>query len=123
MALERTIADFFREVLGTANVGLDENFLDLGANSLVMIRLHRRLQAVLGTTIPIVQLFQHPTIRALAEALKEKDASLASSQLLRRSSNPFHPGASATPAEQERAGKQRAAHEQLRDRLGRSREQ
>ncbi|WNG18185.1 amino acid adenylation domain-containing protein [Cystobacter fuscus] len=68
--LERRIAAVWSEVLGTQEVGAHDNFFDLGGNSLSLARLHGRLVAELGRDIPIVDLFEHPTVAALATALE-----------------------------------------------------
>jgi amino acid adenylation domain-containing protein/FkbM family methyltransferase len=65
--LERRIAAAWREVLGTEEIGADENFFDAGGHSLLLVRLHSRLEEILGRAIPLVELFGHPTIRAQAE--------------------------------------------------------
>jgi len=66
---EREIAGVWRELLGVAEVGIDDNFFDLGANSLMMVQASARLRAVLGKPVSLVQLFQFTTVRALAGAL------------------------------------------------------
>jgi amino acid adenylation domain-containing protein len=63
---EVQIADIWREALEVGEVGLDDNFFDLGGNSLLLQQCHSRLQAGLGRHIPIIQFYMHPTIRALA---------------------------------------------------------
>jgi acyl-CoA synthetase (AMP-forming)/AMP-acid ligase II/acyl carrier protein len=72
--VERVIADAWRTALGTTNVGLDDNFFDLGGHSLLLVQVQARLQASLGREIPIVELFQYPTIRALTAHLSATTA-------------------------------------------------
>ncbi len=48
---------------------MNDNFFDLGASSLTLTNLHRRVQAELKREFPITELFQFPTIRRLAERL------------------------------------------------------
>ena len=68
-ALEQTIAAVWREVLGLDKVGLQDNFFDVGGHSLLMIEVHALLRERLGRDIAVVELFQYPTIGALAEHL------------------------------------------------------
>src|SRR5262245_58363058 len=110
--LERTIAEIWQQLLAVETVGPDENFFELGGNSLLMIQFHNRLQTVLGTSIPIVQLFERPTIRLLAESLRSQEPVARShQQLVRSKSNPFRPAAAPATEDRfaERAGKQRSA--------------
>jgi aryl carrier-like protein len=66
--LESKIAGVWAEAFGRA-VSINDNFFDLGGHSLMMMRVRARLNAVLGREIPVVKLFQHPTISALAKYL------------------------------------------------------
>ncbi|HKI06704.1 MAG TPA: amino acid adenylation domain-containing protein [Thermoanaerobaculia bacterium] len=68
-SLERSVAAIWREVLGIEEVGIDDNFFDRGGHSLLLIRVHARLQKLLGREIPVLDLFNHPTIGALARHL------------------------------------------------------
>lgn len=73
--LQQTIAAAWSRVLGIEGVCLDENFFDLGGTSLSLLRLHAELHVVpAAQSLRIVDLFQHPTVRALASFL-ESDAS------------------------------------------------
>ena len=66
---ERALAELWRQVLGTDAVGPDDNFFDLGGNSLLLIRLAARLQETMGVAVTAVELFRFPTVRALAAHL------------------------------------------------------
>ena len=65
-----TLAAIWREVLGVARVGLHDNFFDLGGQSLLLIRVHQQVQLRLGVELPLVELFKHPTLAALAQRLE-----------------------------------------------------
>ncbi|HEX2077989.1 MAG TPA: amino acid adenylation domain-containing protein [Longimicrobium sp.] len=66
---EEKIAAIWREVLGTDRVGVEDNFFDLGGNSLSLIRLAQRLAEAMGSTATAVDLFRFPTVRAQAAHL------------------------------------------------------
>jgi amino acid adenylation domain-containing protein len=66
---EALIAGVWREVLSAPRVGVHDNFFDLGGDSLLLVRVQNRLVAALGRPIPIVELFEHPTVAALAKHL------------------------------------------------------
>jgi len=67
--LERTIAPIWREILQLEDVGIDDSFFDLGGGSLMLVQLQNRLSGELGRELPLVALFENPTIRALARHL------------------------------------------------------
>jgi amino acid adenylation domain-containing protein len=64
--LERTVAAIWRDVLATANIGVSDNFFDVGGHSLLLVAVHARLEDELRRKIPIVALFRYPTIESLA---------------------------------------------------------
>jgi acyl carrier protein len=67
--VEREIVSVLKELLGTDEVGVDDNFFDVGANSLLMVQASVRLRTALGRHVPLVRMFQFPTARALATSL------------------------------------------------------
>ena len=68
-AFEGQIAAVWAEVLGLERVGIDDNFFDLGGDSLLLLNLHRLLEERLERSLKVLDLFQHTTVRALARHL------------------------------------------------------
>ena len=50
-------------------IGVDDNFFDLGANSLMMVQVVEKIRMGLGLKISLVRLFQFPTLGSLAAAI------------------------------------------------------
>ncbi|WP_330277064.1 amino acid adenylation domain-containing protein [Lentzea sp. NBC_00516] len=73
-AAERTVADVWQEVLGVGRVGADDDFFDLGGDSILSIQVASRLRSALGADVSPRQLFDTPTVRALADALVPGEA-------------------------------------------------
>ncbi|HYG65015.1 MAG TPA: amino acid adenylation domain-containing protein, partial [Thermoanaerobaculia bacterium] len=71
--LERAIAAIWQEVLGLDAVGIDDNLFDLGGHSLTLLRIHSKLRSSLERDLPMVALFEHPTIGGLASHLGAGD--------------------------------------------------
>lgn len=63
---ERTIASVWSEVLGLERVGLDDNFYELGGDSLALVTLTTRLRERGYPQVGTTDLFQFPTVGALA---------------------------------------------------------
>jgi len=83
--LERVIAEAWKDALGVDRVGLNENFFDLGAHSLMVAEVHIQLQQLLGRELSLVDLFQFPTVTALANHLNgEESAPRVSTRAERR---------------------------------------
>lgn len=71
--LETVIHDVWKNVLGVHSIGIDENFFDLGGHSLLLPRVHAALRDEYGFALPLIELFKHPTIRALSLYLEQDD--------------------------------------------------
>jgi FkbH-like protein/non-ribosomal peptide synthase protein (TIGR01720 family)/FkbM family methyltransferase len=69
--LESTIARIWRDAFRLNDIGTDENFFDLGGQSLLMVQVHGAVRDALQREISIVTMFQYPTIRELADHLTE----------------------------------------------------
>jgi acyl carrier protein len=67
--LEQQIAAVWREVLRLDEVGVRDNFFDLGGHSLLLVRVHAKLRKLLDREFRVVELFQFPTIESLARYL------------------------------------------------------
>ena len=70
--VQKTLANVWADLLAIDRVGIDDNFFDLGGNSLLSIQCIAQLEGH-GLKLPIVKLYQHPTIKACA-AFLEGDA-------------------------------------------------
>ncbi|MYS27310.1 non-ribosomal peptide synthetase, partial [Streptomyces sp. SID7804] len=62
---EQVLLEVWREVLGVP-VGPDDNFFDLGGNSLLAMRVGAALRRRGGHTVAMRDLYLRPTIRQLA---------------------------------------------------------
>ena len=75
--LERTLTQLWQRILKVPEVGLDQNFFDLGGDSLLLVAVHSNLQKALQTQIPITDLFEFSTIRKLAHHLSRTKSTSA----------------------------------------------
>jgi acyl carrier protein len=69
--LEKTIAAILKHVLQIDNVSIYDSFFELGATSVHVIRVHNQLVKILGREIPVVKMFEHPTVQKLAHFIAE----------------------------------------------------
>lgn len=67
--LEVEITRIWSDLLGVEQVGVDDNFFDLGGHSLLLVQLLSRLRERFHCELRVVELFQHSTVRALAQRI------------------------------------------------------
>jgi len=69
--LETEIKTIWEKFLQKEHIGLDDNFFDLGGHSLLLTQVNERLRTVFKQDIPLITLFEKPTIRLLANWLNQ----------------------------------------------------
>ncbi|BFH14940.1 non-ribosomal peptide synthetase [Paenibacillus melissococcoides] len=67
--LERLIAEAWQAVLELESVSIHDKYFEVGGNSINLIQLQSKLQRQLKREVPIVTLFQYPTVHELAAHL------------------------------------------------------
>jgi phthiocerol/phenolphthiocerol synthesis type-I polyketide synthase E len=70
--LEETIAGFWRDLLGLADVGVDDDFFELGGHSLLATQLVARLRDGFVLDVPVRLIFEAPTIATFSEAIETR---------------------------------------------------
>jgi hypothetical protein len=66
---EKKVAAVWEEVLGRDGFDVRQDFFQLGGHSLLATQVASRLSQVFETEVPVIALFEHPTIQSLAAAI------------------------------------------------------
>ena len=69
--IERTIADIYQELLGIGQVGIHDNFFEMGGNSLIGIQLLSQIRKLFQIELSLRYLFAAPTVAEFALAIEE----------------------------------------------------
>ncbi len=69
--MEKIVAGIWKEVLGVDDVGTHDNLFDIGGNSFDVIKINNKLKELLKRDIPIVKLFEYPTVSTSANYLTQ----------------------------------------------------
>lgn len=68
---EQSLADVWSDLLGLPQVGINDNFFDLGGHSLLTTQLISRVRELFQVELPLREVFQQPTIAQLAIAIEQ----------------------------------------------------
>ncbi|MBW1713791.1 MAG: amino acid adenylation domain-containing protein, partial [Deltaproteobacteria bacterium] len=70
--LEIQLAKLWEQVLGVQPIGADDNFFGLGGHSLLAVTLLARMEKIFGRELPLLTLFQAPTVAQMAGILRQE---------------------------------------------------
>jgi NAD(P)-dependent dehydrogenase (short-subunit alcohol dehydrogenase family)/acyl carrier protein len=70
VGVEETLAQWWREMLGVDQAGLDDDFFDLGGHSLVAVRLLAKVRRTFRVDLEFAVLFEARSIRKLAGLIR-----------------------------------------------------
>jgi amino acid adenylation domain-containing protein/FkbH-like protein len=77
--LETQLCEVWQKLLHIDRVGITDNFFEIGGHSLLAVRLFAEINRVTGKKLPLVTIFQSPTIEQLAGELAKGHAQLSRS--------------------------------------------
>jgi acyl carrier protein len=66
---QKALAALWSELLNVPNLGINDDFFNLGGQSLVAIRALSRIRDVFDVELSLRNLFEHPTVAGLAEVI------------------------------------------------------
>ncbi|GGS45867.1 hypothetical protein GCM10010156_00640 [Planobispora rosea] len=69
--VEAALARVWSEILGVPGVGADDDFFELGGNSLIAVQLIAQARAAVGVKLPMRTLFEAPTVRQMAARVEQ----------------------------------------------------
>ncbi|HLT33782.1 MAG TPA: amino acid adenylation domain-containing protein [Aquaticitalea sp.] len=73
--LEKNIAVLWSELLQIPNIGIDDNFFDMGGTSLLTQKIVTLMKTRLELKVPVTKIYQYPTIAGLSKYIQGKDRS------------------------------------------------
>ncbi len=80
--LERQLTQICEEVLGIHPVGMNDDFFDLGGNSLLFVRFLSEIEDRIGTTLSVNAMLPSPTIAHIAAMLSPREKNTSKANLL-----------------------------------------
>ncbi|GGA37440.1 hypothetical protein GCM10007416_07940 [Kroppenstedtia guangzhouensis] len=67
--IEQKLCELLQDMFGLEQIGIHDNFFDLGMSSLDLLRVNAKLKDLFKRDLPVVTLYEHSTIHALAKYL------------------------------------------------------
>jgi thioesterase domain-containing protein/acyl carrier protein len=81
--IEARLAEIWASILELDSIGIDEQFFDLGGDSLGAVRLMNAIRRAFGIDLSLATVFEAPSIRALAELVRGRGDACAWCSLVR----------------------------------------
>ncbi|SFS44420.1 hybrid non-ribosomal peptide synthetase/type I polyketide synthase [Marininema halotolerans] len=81
--IEQQLSELIQQLFGYEQVGIHDNFFDLGMSSLDLVRVNTKIKDLFQCELPVVTLYEHSSIHALAQYLSRRghrEESTSSSQ-------------------------------------------
>ena len=89
--IEVTLTRWWKELLGVETVGVQDNFFDLGGQSLTGVRLLAKIKKKYGVDLKLATLFSAPTIEKLCALVRKQTTPAPSLSQMRAPSRPLEP--------------------------------
>jgi amino acid adenylation domain-containing protein len=68
---EKSLAAIWTKLLGVNRIGINDNYFELGGDSLLATQLASQVRSVFEIELPLVELFRHPTLAEMATSIEE----------------------------------------------------
>lgn len=79
--VQKDVLKIWREILKIDDIGINDNFFDMGGSSILLMQMHERLNQEYPNGLNITELFGYPTIRNISEKLSIKTTKLNNIQV------------------------------------------
>lgn len=86
--IEQQLAQIWNSVLRVDNIGIYDNFFDLGGNSVIAVQLFIQIENIFGKKLPLPTLLQAGTIEQLALVIQNESSDTWSSLIKIAAGNP-----------------------------------
>ncbi len=95
--IEATLTAWWQELLGVEQVGLDDDFFDLGGHSLIGVRLFARIKKAYRADLELAVLFEARTVRQLSALIAQTQQPAPATQKTWSTLVPIQPNGSKIP--------------------------
>jgi amino acid adenylation domain-containing protein len=90
--IEEQLIGIYRSVLGVSDIGVNDDFFDLGGHSLTAAQLFREINVSFNLDLPLATLFHAPTVRRLGDLIRDAEDGQMSAPVVQ-----IQPNGSQTP--------------------------
>ncbi len=90
--VELRLKEWLGDSLGVAEISLEDDFFDMGGDSLLAVRLFAKIKKTFGVELGLAKLFEARTVGALASLIRQSDSATAYSCIV-----PIRNGGNKTP--------------------------
>lgn len=73
-ATEKLLTSIWQSILGQKAIGIHDNFMEIGGNSILVVKMHDEIERLYPDTVGISDIFANPTIAMLTRHIEKKYA-------------------------------------------------
>jgi polyketide synthase PksJ len=73
--IEKKLVEIWAGVLGCKSIGIDDNYFEIGGNSLSILAVNKKINQVFKKEVAVIDMFRYTTIRSLAHFLQHQEKS------------------------------------------------
>ena len=81
--IEERLVEIWKEVLGVERVGINDRFFELGGYSILLIKMHAKVDQLYPGKVKITDLFAYPTVAMLADFIQNADGTMEIGHLIK----------------------------------------
>jgi len=72
-SVEKRVLELWQEQIDLEQLGIEDNFFEVGGNSLIAVQVIAKIRKVFSIEIPLRQIFEHPTIEGMAKYIAAQE--------------------------------------------------
>ncbi|MDQ1266726.1 MAG: hypothetical protein QG635_1878 [Bacteroidota bacterium] len=81
--IELEILNIWRKIIKTNEIGIDDNFFQIGGHSLLAVQIISQINISFGVRLPLAALFEHGTVERLAKLIRKSEIVLHNSPIVK----------------------------------------
>lgn len=71
--IEKSLSNIWQETLNSKKIGVNDNFFEIGGNSLILLSIHRKIEELYPGELQLSEILEYPSVANLAELIEKRE--------------------------------------------------